>query len=324
MTTSLVIVAILWTMVAATGARLAVGAHSGTAVSPYGFLAALFGAIALSLNLDPLYVALDDVLGERNLVDLAKHTALVLCAFFLAKATLAMIGALNIRRERWLLSTMCAVLVIQAVAFAAIDAQPTTTTFMATFGDRVPTLIYSLAHFSYFGFAEATAIAAALHFAAGGSWIRRTAALGFGVAGVAALLNLLVIATRDVLRLTGGTGGIDALDDVYKALVLAIAIGNLLGLGLPALLGAVRRRKGPSDRKSLSRAIDVISSAFERLDAETRDRFRVSTADAIDREAWHLSRIVVNLRDGQAVHAIHLTAAEETALQAVERHLATA
>lgn len=312
MSLSLAIVVILGVMVVATAIRLGVQIRRRERPTPDTFLAALFGAVALTLNLDAFYLWLDGLLGAINLVDLAKHTSLVLSSFFLARAVLAVVNRLTTRLARALLLTLLVTLVVQSVAFAAIDAHPTTTMFMATFGDRGATLVYSLSHFTYFAVAETIAVAVAITVSIRGeSRLHRFALVALAIGGAASVANFMIILVRDTSRLAGATDIADALNAPYQALVLLIAVGSCIGLGFPAAVGAARRHK--------------VSKLVARLQVVS-ERWNVTSY--LDDEEDHLQReevstlrqLVISLRTAQSA-GLQLDPTEVDAIETAERFL---
>lgn len=314
----LILLGTLWTCAAATAIRLLVRSDVANR-SANGFLAALCGAIALTLNAEGLYATLDPLLGGLNLVDLAKHTALVLCAFFLARTALGGADRTRGRYSRVLLVGMAVAITIQTLAFLAVDADPSTTDFMETFGSQPAAVVYSFAHFIYFGLAEAITLwAACQFFRAADGWVGRIGAIALAAGAIAAACNVVVIVVREFSRTAGATDIASALQPPYKVLLIAIAVGNCVGLGLPALQGAIRRRRRAREITGLLR---VLEPARQRV-VEHDDRFLVQSGDSSD-DMTRLEIAAIGIRDAQSIQGeqISLDPVELKALVAAERLL---
>lgn len=309
----LVLIGSLWAMVGATAIRLAVPIGVARR-SPNGFLAALFGATALTLNMEMVYNFLDPLLGAQNYVDLTKHTSLVLCALFLAQAALGASDRARARDLRVLRIGLIVTIAIQTLAFFAVDAQPSTTDFMESFGDQPAAAVYSLSHFLFFGLAEAITLWVALHlFCSTRDGVGRVGAVALAIGAAAAVGNVGVIGVREVARLTGQADFASTLDAPYKVLLILIALGNCIGLGLPALQGAARRRRYT---RSISALVDVLEPVHQRVMAD--DRFLVDLGDASD-QLSRLEVAVVGIRDAQSTQRdVNLSDREQGALTTAE------
>lgn len=315
---NLVVVVILWAMAVATAGRLVSAARTQRQRLPYSFLAATFGALGLTLGLDPVYVALESVLGGRNWVDPAKHTCLIVCALFLAFTVLTSVNRLTRSMVCALLLGGGVALTVQFVSFVFVDASPSTTEFMQTFGHQLPTVIYSASHFGYFGFAEALTLVAAVAVWRTAPSHYRIAIMALGSAAVAAVLIVATITVRDWARFAGVAGIADAMDPAYKALLVVIAVGNCVGLGLPAILGP----------RSDNREERISSQVLESL-TPTHTRARqalgvVGLEDGIEQfQLDHMSplrKITIALRDAEA-KGFRLTHQEQGWLRVAEQLL---
>lgn len=312
----LVLIASLWIMAGATASRLLVP-NGATKRSANGFLAATFGALALTLNTDLVYAFVDPLVGGQNYVDLAKHTCLVLCAFFLAKAALRIAGRERARDSLVLQVGLVATAVVQTVAFLAVEVDLSTTDFMETFGTQPAAVVYSLSHFLYFGLAEAMTLWAALAiFRTAEDPVEKGGAIALAIGAIAAVGNVAVITLREVARLAGMTDLASALEPPYKALLILIALGNCVGLGLPALRGAARRRRSA---RTISPLLRTLEPAHLRVMADDR---LLLQAGSEDDQLERLLIAVVGIRDAQSTqHDVILRQGELEALARAERLL---
>lgn len=115
--------------------------------------AALTIAIAMTLNVDPVYRALDGLAGGSNVVTLMADVALMVGVFFLGrgvmKASEQQPWAERIALGRF---ALIAALVGVVVAFVLIERETTTTTnFMLDLGGQPAAAAYSIIQFLYYG-----------------------------------------------------------------------------------------------------------------------------------------------------------------------------
>ncbi|MCI4658487.1 DUF6545 domain-containing protein [Cryobacterium zhongshanensis] len=114
--------------------------------------AALTIAIAMTLNVDPVYRALDAFAGGSNVVTLMADVALMVGVFFLGrgvmKASEQQPWAERIALGRF---ALMAALVGVVVAFVLIERGTTTTNFMLDLGAQPAAAAYSMVQFLYYG-----------------------------------------------------------------------------------------------------------------------------------------------------------------------------
>lgn len=113
--------------------------------------AALLIAIAMTLNIDSIYIALDGIVGGTNLVTLAADLALTVGVFFLGRSVMK---ASDHRSRSVQLALGIPALVVTLVcaiaAFFLIDRGSTITNFMLELGDQPAAAGYSMMHFVYY------------------------------------------------------------------------------------------------------------------------------------------------------------------------------
>lgn len=315
MTPMSIVVVTLWILFAATLLRVLIPFRLARLLKADTTWAALSGACALSLGVDEIYVFLDQVLWSLNIVNLLKHTFLVLCAYFLARAVLSVADAFTPKLRRALNVALLFTALTQTAAFVAIGATPTATAFVETFGTRPPTLVYSLSHFLFFAVAEglAVAIAVSVAFRRGVPKSQYAGLVALAVGGLAAVLNFGVTTARDVARFHDATDTAESLDSPYKALLVIIALGNCLGLGAPAVVGFARRIREQSD-------IRTLHSAASRY--EGGSTITLSAADLPDDPLAPLREAVLAIRNVEASGVVLvLTGTERRALTRAEKRL---
>ena len=107
-------------------------------------------AIAMTLNIDPVYIWVDGLLGSTNVATLLADLALMVGIFFLgravAKAGRDQRGIVRIALGRTLLAIALAGV---TASFLLIDRGSTTTTFMLDLGAQPAAAAYSIIQFAY-------------------------------------------------------------------------------------------------------------------------------------------------------------------------------
>ena len=112
-------------------------------------VAAVTIATALTLNVDRIYIAGDQILGNRNLLDLVANIFMVGGIFFLS---LAIVRAADVKETVGIhngagQSVLGVVVVGLIVSFSLVDAPQTSTSFMRDFGSQWPAAVYSSVQF---------------------------------------------------------------------------------------------------------------------------------------------------------------------------------
>ncbi|VXB18314.1 membrane hypothetical protein [Arthrobacter sp. 9AX] len=116
-------------------------------------VAAVAIATALTLNVDPIYLAGDQALGSHNLLDLLANILMVVGIYFLSQAILraAELTDAPLRRDRRGLLILGLVTVGLVLAFLGIEAPASSTKFMSDYGDQPAAALYSAIQFVYIG-----------------------------------------------------------------------------------------------------------------------------------------------------------------------------
>lgn len=116
--------------------------------------AAITIALALTLNIDPVYSSLDAGFGSRNYVDLMANVSMVVGIYFLSKAIIraATPDEMGGRRDTPGLVVLGIVIVGLAFSFSFISTQVSSTRFMLDYGDQFPAAVYSAIQFVYIGY----------------------------------------------------------------------------------------------------------------------------------------------------------------------------
>ncbi|WP_295012093.1 hypothetical protein [uncultured Microbacterium sp.] len=309
----------LWVLTVSTGFRLVSPLKAVGRRSPVGFLASLCAALALTTNFPPVYIAVDHLLGGRNFASLTQHTFLALASYFVMVLMLRSVGLLTKKARAIVTVSLGVTLVVQTAAFLLISPLPTTTELIPAAHTQVSTLVYSTIHTLYFGVACAVAVVVGAMLAERHRALSiRISAMALLVGGGAGLVNIGICVFRDTARFLGNTS-VEALDPIYRVLLVLIAFGFSVGLSVPAIEGSIRRRR-------LGRTLRTLQGALARSEHEGWKPSRVvreadlqtATPDAFRT----LNEAVIRLRDGQMFGTgPELTAAETEALDTAERLL---
>ena len=265
--------------------------------------AATFMALSFTVTARPVYLAVERVTGGSNVADLIKHTLFVIAVTFLARAILRAVGPASFarggRRDRLVLLVPVVVLVVQTVAFAAVDRRTgTTTSFMTAFGDQPAAMVYSMSHFVYFGVTLGAVGVVCLRSGYESAPTLVRVGLRLLIAGCAvSVVTAALLVLRDAFRVAGLDLAADTLQRGYAPLLLVSVMLVALGLALPPLLGgATRRQLGrqlPELTVRLGRLRDRASGGRSSLRFPSGARMPGGEATPLD----EVHRLVVEVRD---------------------------
>jgi hypothetical protein len=202
-------------------------------------------AVSMTLNIDPVYVAVDDAFGGANIATLVADLALMVGIFFLGRGV-ARASEYQPRAVRIALGrTVLAVALVGVVfAFSLIDRGGTTTSFMLDLGAQPAAAAYSIIQFGYDGVVVAVmAVVAARQIAQsrGMQRLPSTLLLVGSLSGVALAATVLVM---DVAHVAGNVGLMSTVSTIYGPLFLSTFLFLCLGLaGQPGVRWALARSR---------------------------------------------------------------------------------
>jgi hypothetical protein len=290
-------------------------------------VAALTIAIALTLNVDRIYIAGDQVLGNRNLLDLVANIFMVVGIYFLSRAILR---AADVREtvatnNRAGLSVLGIVIVALIVSFSLADAPQTSTAFMRDFGGQWPAAVYSGVQFLYIG--VVVAITGFTCFRFRGEMARpyfRVAFILIGVGCALAVVLVLAVLGMDVLHLTGQLDAMSRLSYIYDAALVGAMVFLCVGLALPPVARRLERR---SDARAAAFLVERLYGVWDRITSE-RSEIRLDLAqtamDRHDAPKRRLHRMLVEIQDALFVDphlAQFLSQNDLDVLREAEQHL---
>ncbi|MCA4132657.1 hypothetical protein LD110_07485 [Arthrobacter sp. M4] len=263
-------------------------------------IAALTIATSLTLNIDPIYLALDRALGSRNVLDVCANILMVVGIYFLSKAIL---GAADpredmARKDSIGLGILCLVILGLIVAFVQIDATDSSTNFMKDYGDQWAAAVYSAIQFIYIG--AVVALTGVVCFRFRGDMARPYFRIGFTLIGIGCVLALVLalsVLGMDIAHLMGDVRTMAALSLVYDASVVGAMTFLCIGLALPPV---ARRLTGRSDLKRVIELGESLAPVWEKMTEarmETRLPPPAVTDEQVDAANRRLHRMLVEIQD---------------------------
>jgi hypothetical protein len=263
-------------------------------------IAAVAIATALSLNVDPIYLAGDRALGGRNLLDLLANVLMVVGIYFLSQAILraSELNDAPVRRDRRGLVILGLVSVGLVLAFFLIEAPMSSTRFMLDYGDQPAAALYSAIQFVYIGLVVGVTGYVCFRFR------RRMAASYFRVAftliGIGCFLAIVVVFAvlgMDVAHLLGEQSTMEQLAAVYDTSFVGAMVFLCAGLALPPVARRLVRR---AQLRTQADLLDNLTSTWEKATATRKDGRLAPPAAAIERGApdtRKLHRMLVEIED---------------------------
>lgn len=205
--------------------------------------AAVAIALAMTLNIDDVYLAIDAVAGGTNFVTLASDALLMTGLFFLGRGVMK---AGDYRPQLVKIAVGLPALVVALVCVAGsfffIDRGETTTEFMSDLGAQPAAAIYSITVFTYCGIIVTAMFVLAVRQLRLASGVLRVPAtlLAIGAAcGIALCITVLVM---DVAHVTGSLSVMHAVDPAYGPLMIATFLFLCAGFIAQPAMRSLRQR----------------------------------------------------------------------------------
>ena len=290
-------------------------------------VAAVTIATALTLNVDRIYIAGDQLLGNRNLLDLVANIFMVIGIYFLSRAILraADVSETVDIHNRVGPSVLGIVVVALIVSFSLVDAPRTSTSFMRDFGSQLPAAVYSGVQFLYIG--AVVAITGFTCFRFRGEMTKpyfRVAFVLIGLGCALAVVLVLAVLGMDVLHLIGELEAMARLSYVYDAAEVGAMVFLCVGLALPPIARRLERRAGARATVVL---VERLSGPWDRITSE-RSEIRLDLASTAvhrhDAPKRRLHRMLVEIQDALFVDpqlAQLLSENDVNVLREAEQHL---
>lgn len=289
--------------------------------------AAITISVALTLNIDQVYLGIDSVLGGRNFVDLLANVSMVVGIYFLSRAIIraATPDETLEKRDTPGLILLSVVIVGLAASFSAIVTLGSSTRFMVDYGDQWSAAVYSSVQFIYIGYVVSVTGVTCFRFR--GDMSRpyfRTAFTCIGVGCSLAVLLVLLVLVMDVLHLQGRLDAMRAVSPIYDAAVIAAMAFLCVGLAIPPVARRVLRRKESVTEEEL---VSGLSKIWEKTTKKRQDVRLVRDTEVTSQQdqAQKLHRMLVEVQDALLVEpgmGSSLDIQDLNVLNAVESYLA--
>ena len=257
-------------------------------------------SISLLLNLNPVYMSTDRLLGGRNYSDLAANLLLLVGVYFLARAIhRAASPAPEFGGSPRVLGSAAVVIAVTAAAtsFWFIEAPTTSTAFMQVYGAQPVAALYSAVQYVYIGCVMATAGWTCFKFRK--SWSAGVYKAAFALVGwgcVSAVLLVIHVLLLDALHLLGEKETMRSLSGLYTALNSATFALLCTGLALPPAKRRILTILDATRTKSvLAELMPVWRNAVVGNSGVTLDTRVVENRDHRPRRQLH--RMIVEIQD---------------------------
>ncbi|GAA4375013.1 DUF6545 domain-containing protein [Agromyces bauzanensis] len=284
--------------------------------------AALVIAIAMTLNIDPIYVALDGLVGTANLVTLLADLALTVGVFFLGRGVMKASDH-QPRFAQLALGTpaLATALVSAVVAFFLIDRGSTTTTFMLDLGYQPAAAAYSVIHFAYYAIVlTAMAVLAARQLRVNrGVQLLPPASLVLGSAFGFALTAVVI--TMDVAHVAGNLDLMTAVSVAYNPLYLLTFLFLCFGFAGQPVARTLHARSRERATRALARELEPLwarATAVRPGISQSEDApFHADDGETL------LHRQVVEIRDAMIDTRVSFEVSDDERglVERAERHL---
>lgn len=285
-------------------------------------IAAVAIAAALSLNVDPIYIVGDAMLGGRNLLDLNANVLMVVGIYFLSQAILraAEFNDASIRRDGLGLTILICVVVGLGAAFFNIEAPVSSTRFMLDYGSQPAAALYSSIQFAYIGIVVGLTGYVCFRFR------RRMATIHFRLAftliGIGCALALIVVFAvlgMDIAHVLGDLRTMGMLGVAYDVSFIAAMVFLCAGLALPPVARRISRRMDVRTREGLLKSLSQI---WEKVTATRKETRLVAPAAGIehgDATTRKLHRMLVEIQDALLMDPTAADLLDEVDKQTVSR-----
>ena len=284
--------------------------------------AALTIAIAMTLNIDPVYWALDRLAGGTNLVTLVADVALMFGVYFLGhgvmKASEHHPWAVRLALNRF---ALVAALVASVSAFFLIDRGITTTNFMLDLGEQPAAAAYSMIQFFYYGIVLTAMAALAARQLRNSEGVQGLPPASLLVGSALGVVLSLVVITMDLAHVAGDLSLMATVSVAYGPLFLLTISFLCLGFaGQPA----ARTLQARSRERQTQVLVDELAPVWARA---TKVRPGISQNEHVpfhtDDPETLLHRRVVEIRDAMidARVAFEVDDQDRELVERAERHL---
>lgn len=221
--------------------------------------AALIIAIAMTLNIDSVYVSLDRTVGSTNFVTLVADLALTVGVFFLGRGVMKASDHQS-RSVQLALGTpaLATALVCAIVAFFLIDRGSTTTTLMLDLGYQPAAAAYSMIHFAYYAIVLTAMAALAARQLRMNRGVQLLPPASLVLGSIFGFTLSAVIITMDVAHVAGDLDLMTAVSVAYNPLYLLTFVFLCFGFAGQPVARTMHARSRERATRALSRELEPL------------------------------------------------------------------
>lgn len=219
-------------------------------------------AIAMTTNIDTIYLAVGPLIPIPNLLALVGNLCMLAGVYYLARSIQKGAGAVGTDSRSggpWTRRGAWAAAALMCLGFWATDAQELSTTFMLDYGDQLPAAIYSLAQFIYLGL---VLLATYQICQRNVPYMRQKRfRVGFRLITVGCMAGILLcicVVLMDVLHLMDQTSLMRTVGAVYNILRLVAAVVLAAGLSIPPIARQLESRRRRSQLRDIAPAVQQL------------------------------------------------------------------
>lgn len=284
--------------------------------------AAVAIALAMTLNVDGVYLAIDVVLSGTNLVTLASDALLMIGLFFLGRGVMKA-GDYRPRLVKIAvgLPALIVALVCVTAMFFFIDRGKTTTEFMSDLGAHPAAAAYSITVFTYCGIVvTAMFILAIRQFRLASGVLRVPSILLAAGSGCGIALSVTVI-IMDIAHVVGALSIMHVVDPAYGPLMIATFLFLCAGfIAQPAMRSLRQRLRDVQTDVLVARLDPIWRDATSLRPGLSRSH---PTPGILEEPEARLHRNIVEIRDAMIDPRVSFAIddADRTLLERAESHL---
>ena len=279
-------------------------------------------AVAMTLNVDGIYVVVDSVLGANNMATMLSDGLLMIGLFFLGRAAMAA-GEYRPRLVRAAVGRPALLMAVlgATVAFMFIDRGPTTVNFMIDLGAQSWAAAYSIITFTYCGIVVAAMLALTTREFRIARGVQRIPPVLLFIGSVSGIALCVVVIGMDIAHVAGDLELMRAIGVAYGPLTLLAFVFLCAGfVGQPV----VRYMQDHTRHVQTNERLKDLEPRWRRATLVRAGRSGTNLmGSSIDDLEGRLHRVIVEIRDAMIDPrtSFGITDAERSLLVRAEEHL---